>query len=429
MNVYRHPTQDRTFYSPDREPSLNLSVPVAHIAGLNNFHLPHPMLTEPQLAQAAANVFGSGPGGSYLASDMRAAYYGGTTLDGNGQSVGLLEFSGYDLSDVNSTFSNAGQTYNVAINNVLLDGATGAPGAGNGPAEVVLDIVQAIGMAPGLNQVRVYIGQGLDDANILNTMASENIAKQISSSWSWYPDDPATDDVFFKEFAAQGQSFFTASGDYGAWDASISPFFYPAEDQYVTAVGGTHLTTNGTGGAWASETAWNSLGDGSGGGISPDNIPIPGWQSGVANSSNAGSATLRNVPDVSMEGDFDNYVCNLGSCNGGWAGTSFAAPRWAGFMALVNQQAVEAGTAPKGGVGFLNPTLYTLAEGSTYSKDLHDVTSGNNDTGNQPVWFSAVTGYDLVTGWGSANGQNLIDDLAGAQCRVSGSWALRPLSW
>ena len=422
MNVYRHPTQDRTFYSPDREPSLNLSVPVAHIAGLNNFQLPQPMLTEPHLGHAVANVFGSGPGGSYLASDMRAAYYGGTTLDGNGQSVGLLEFSGYDLSDVNSTFSNAGQTYNVAINNVLLDGATGLPGGGNGPAEVVLDIVQAIGMAPGLSQVRVYIGQGLDDANLLNTMASENIAKQISSSWSWYPDDPQTDDVFFKEFAAQGQSFFTASGDYGAWDASISPFFYPAEDQYVTAVGGTHLTTNGTGGAWASETAWNSLGDGSGGGISPDNIPIPGWQSGVANSSNAGSATLRNVPDVSMEGDFDNYVCNLGSCNGTWAGTSFAAPRWAGFMALVNEQAVEAGTAPKGGVGFINPTLYTLAEGSTYSKDLHDVTSGNNDTEKQPVWFSAVTGYDLVTGWGSANGQNLIDDLAGAP--VPGFWIL-----
>lgn len=422
MNVYRHPTEDRTFYSPDREPSLDLSVPVAHIAGLNNFHLPQPMLTAPQQGHAVASVTGSGPGGSYLASDMRAAYYGGATLDGNGQSVGLLEFSGYDLSDVNDTFSSAGQSYNVAINNILLDGATGEPGAGDGPAEVVLDIVQAIGMAPGLSQVRVYIGQGLDDANLLNTMASENIAKQISSSWSWTPDDPQTDDVFFQEFAAQGQSFFDASGDYGAWDASVSPYFYPAEDQYVTAVGGTHLTTNGAGGTWASEAAWNSEGDGSGGGISPDNIPIPGWQSGVANSANGGSATLRNVPDVSMEGDFDNYVCSLGACNGGWAGTSFAAPRWAGFMALVNEQAVEAGTAPKGGVGFVSPTLYTLAEGSTYGKDLHDITSGNNNTANQPVWFSAVTGYDLVTGWGSANGQNLIDDLAGAQ--VPGFWIL-----
>ena len=422
MNVYRHPTEDRTFYSPDREPSLDLSVPVAHIAGLNNFHLPHPTATPPQPEHAAASVSGSGPGGSYLASDMRAAYYGGATLDGNGQAVALVEFSGYDLSDVDSTFSNAGQTYNVAINNVLLDGATGQPDGGDGPAEVVLDIVQAIGMAPGLSQVRVYIGQGLDDANILNTMAAENIAKQISCSWTWAPDDPGTDDVFFQEFAAQGQSFFTASGDYGAWDASIIPFFYPAEDQYVTAVGGTHLTTNSAGGGWASETAWNSSGYGSGGGISPDNIAIPGWQSGVANSSNAGSATLRNVPDVSMEGDFDNYVCSLGSCNGGWAGTSFAAPRWAGFMALVNEQAVEAGTAPNGGVGFLNPALYTLAEGSTYSNDFHDITSGNNDTENQPVWFSAVTGYDLVTGWGSANGQKLIDDLAGAQ--VPGFWIL-----
>ncbi len=127
MNVYRHPTENRTFYSPDREPSLNLSVSVAHIAGLNSFHLPHPMTAKPQLTQGVANVTGSGPGGSYLASDMRAAYYGGTTLNGNGQAVGLLEYSGYDLSDVNSTFTNAGQTYSVPINNVLLDGVTGRP--------------------------------------------------------------------------------------------------------------------------------------------------------------------------------------------------------------------------------------------------------------------------------------------------------------
>jgi hypothetical protein len=420
MNVYRHPTENRTFYSPDREPSLNLSVSVAHIAGLNNFHLPHPMTAKSQLAQPVANVTGSGPGGSYLASDMRAAYYGGTTLDGNGQAVGLLEYSGYDLSDVTSTFSNAGQTYNVPINNVLLDGMTGAPSDADQEAEVILDIVQAIGMAPGLSQVRVYMGT--TDSDMLNAMASENIAKQISSSWMWTPDDPQTDDVFFQEFAAQGQSFFSASGDYGAWDASISPYFYPSEDQYVTAVGGTHLTTSGAGGTWASETAWNSSGNGSGGGISPDSIAIPGWQGGLANSSNAGSTSLRNVPDVAMEGDFDNYVCSMGSCNGTWAGTSFAAPRWAGFMALVNQQAVEAGTAPQGGIGFLNPALYTLAEGTTYGNDLHDITSGNNDTENQPLWFNAVTGYDLVTGWGSANGQHLIDDLAGPQ--VPGFWIL-----
>lgn len=424
MNSYRHPTENRAFFSPDREPSLNLSVPITHIAGLNNYSIPHSMLKRPQTALQNSDIIGSGPNGSYLGSDMRAAYYGGTTLDGTGQAVGLLEFDGYFLSDVNLTFSRAGQTYGVPINNVLLDGATGEPSSED--AEEVLDIVQAIGMAPGLSQVRVYIGSGLDDVNILNSMASENIAKQLSCSWSWIPDDPQTDDPIFEEFAAQGQSFFVASGDEGAFDAAISPFFYPGDDVYVTTVGGTHLTTSGAAGSWASETAWNAPSPdgfgtgGSGGGISPDSIPIPSWQTGVANTSNAGSSTLRNVPDVAMEADFDNYFCEEGDCGYDGAGTSFAAPRWAGFMALVNQQAIEAGTAPQGGVGFINPAIYSIGLGSNYGNDFHDITSGNNETDNQPVWYSAVTGYDLVTGWGSANGQHLIDDLAGAQ--VPGFW-------
>ena len=418
MGLYQHPTENRTFYSPDREPSLNLSVPIAHIAGLNNFSIPRPLVIKPQAGQVPATVTGSGPGGSYLGSDMRAAYYGGTTLTGNGQAVGLLEFGGYNQSDVDLTFSNAGQTYGVPINNVLLDGATGAPVGLD--AEQVLDIVQAIGMAPGLSQVRVYIGAGIDDANIFNSMATENICKQLSSSWSWRPDDPSTDDVFFQEFAAQGQSLFVASGDEGAFDSAISPFFYPAEDDYVTSVGGTHLTTNGAAGAWASETVWNSNNYGSGGGISPDSIQIPSWQQGVATVANGGSTTLRNVPDVAMEGDFDNYNCDQYGCGSGWAGTSFAAPRWAGFMALINQQAVEAGTTQLGGIGSINSAIYSIGAGTNYASDFHDITSGNNDTDSQPVWFSATTGYDLTTGWGSANGQSLIDALAGPQ--VPGFW-------
>jgi hypothetical protein len=392
INVYQHPTENRTFFSPDREPSLNLSAAVSHIAGLDDFSLPHHMSLRGPTGQLAATVSGSGPGGSYLGSDMRAAYYGGTTLDGNGQTVGILEFGGYSLSDVNLTFSNAGQSYKVPINNVLLDGASAGPSGSD--AEQVLDIVQAIGMAPGLSQVRVYIGYGLDDPHILNSMATENIAKQISCSWSWRPADPTVDDVFFQEMAAQGQSFFTASGDSGAFDAAISPFFYPGDDQLVTA--------------------------GTGGGISPDNISIPSWQVGLATSANGGSGTLRNVPDVAMEGDFDNYACGGGACSPTFAGTSFAAPRWAGFMALVNQQAVESGNAPSGGLGFINPALYRLAQAAASSADFHDITVGNNDTANQPQWFSAVVGYDLTTGWGSANGQKLIDDLAGPQ--VPGFW-------
>jgi subtilase family serine protease len=201
MNVYQHPAEQRTMFSPDREPSLSLSVPIAHISGLDNLYLPHPMVIPPQPGQAAPNAAGSGPGGWFLASDMRSAYYGGTTLDGTGQVVGLLEFDGYNPSDVSETFTSTGQTYNVPISNVLLDGATGAPVDSGDNAEVVLDIVQAIGMAPGLSQVRVYIGgvtNGVDDASILNSIAtllSRSVARGAGnrltqppttpSSWKW----------------------------------------------------------------------------------------------------------------------------------------------------------------------------------------------------------------------------------------------------
>ena len=108
-------------------------------------------------------VNGSGPNNSYLGSDMRAAYYGGTTLDGTGQAIGLIEFGGYDMTDVTLTFANAGQTTNVPVNNVLLDGATGGPGRPE-TASRFWTSCKPIGMAPGLSQVRVYIGVGEDDA-------------------------------------------------------------------------------------------------------------------------------------------------------------------------------------------------------------------------------------------------------------------------
>jgi len=406
MGLYHHPAENRLFFSPDREPSVDLAVPVAHVAGLNNFSTPRPMATHAAAQDGLANATasGSGPNGAFLASDMRAAYYGGTALTGAGQTVGLLEFDGYNPSNVDLTFASAGQSNSVPVNNVLLDGVTGASASGD-DSEEVLDIVQAIGMAPGLSQVRVYIGS--NDADILNAIASEDVAQQVSISWSWTPDDPATDEMFLEECAAQGQSVFAASGDWGQFDPYFDSFF-PAEDAFVTATGGTDLTVNGQ--TWASETAWNR----SGGGISPDGISMPAWQAGIATSTNGGSMTLRNVPDVAAEANTDNYICSSSGCRGDWGGTSFSAPRWAGFMALVNQQAAQNGEPS---IGFLNPTLYALGTGSGYADDFHDVVLGNNDTrGNCCGWpyYNAVPGYDLVTGWGSPAGQALIDALAPA---------------
>jgi subtilase family serine protease len=405
MTNYRHPTEKRTFYSPDREPSLELSVPVVHIAGMNNFSIPRAKYKRAP-PNFRRNAIGSGPNGAYLGSDMRIAYYGGTALTGSGQSVGLLEFDGYNVSDVTASF--AGQSNSVPIQNVLVDGATAGSDGDDG--EQVLDIVQAASMAPGLSQIRVYIAPGnsqigVGDVDVLNQMATDNIAKQLSCSWGWNPDDTAQLDPIFQEFAAQGQTLFVASGDEGAYTGSnATDNSYPAEDVNVVAVGGTDLMTSGAGGAWQSETAWSD----SSGGPADDGLPIPNWQAGIANSSNQASNTVRNVPDVVMEANTDNYACDQGTCSGDYGGTSFAAPRWAGFLALVNQQRVANGN---GTLGFINPEIYSLGNGPNYNNVFHDITSGNNNNGNGQS-YNAVIGYDLVTGWGSPNGQNLIKALA-----------------
>jgi subtilase family serine protease len=409
MCNYRHPTETRDFYSPDREPStVGLSVPLLQITGMNNFVLPHPML---QHKAAATNATGSGPSGEYLPSDMRAAYYGKGPLTGAGQSIGIFSFDGYLASDVQLYYSKTGMSSKVPIKNVLVGGFSGACTTVSSPTssacddgEQVLDIVNAIGMAPGIKQILFY--EGSSDTEILNQMATDNVAKVLSSSWSWNPADAASDDPIFQEFAAQGQTFVNASGDDGAFNSST--FFFPGTDPYITQVGGTELTTTGRGGAWSAETGWPQSG---GGYVS--GTPIPSWQqlTGVINSSNLGSTTLRNSPDVAAEANFDNPTVVNGKFVTGFGGTSFAAPRWAGFLALVNQQSVASG---RGTVGFINPALYSLGVSSSHSRAFHDITSGSNPpAAGDGSGFNAVPGYDLVTGWGSPAGAGLIDQLAG----------------
>ncbi len=110
-------------------------------------------------------------------------------------------------------------------------------------------------------------------------------------------------------------------------------------------------------------------------------------------------------------------------CNNGQAvsvgGTSAAAPLWAGFIALANQQASAGG---KPSVGFLNPLIYSIGNGSSYSADFHDITLGNN------YGFSAMSGYDLTAGWGTPAGQPLIDDLSGALAAPAFTLSASPLA-
>jgi len=414
MQNYQHPTESRTFFAPDREPSVDAGVPIQGISGLNNFEPPRPMglryAKKNELAKA--NQTGSGPDGFFLGSDMRAAYAPGTTLTGAGQAIGLFEFGPYNLSDVQAYFSFVSQPLNVPIYNVLLDGVTGICGAGCDDGEEVIDIQQAVSMAPGLSAVIVY--EGTDDTDMFNQMATDNVAKSLSCSFGFLPPDPASDEPIFMEFAAQGQNLFVASGDGGAYfgvPADCANFsnlsgciFYPTDDPLITAAGGTDLTTNGPGGTWQSETGWI----GSGGGFSTNGFAIPTYQIPVINAANQGSTTLRNIPDVAAEANTDNFWCSNGGCFIGVGGTSLSAPRWAGFLALANEQAN--GTL----IGFLNPTIYSLGQGSDYNTAFHDITSGNNFNSGSPAMFSDVVGYDLVTGWGSPNGSGLLDALGPA---------------
>jgi uncharacterized repeat protein (TIGR03803 family) len=419
LHVYQHPTEGRTFYAPDVEPSLGLAVPVLNISGLDNFALPRPVFSFRKISPATPNAepaaVGSGPRGYLLGRDFRAAYAPGVALDGTGQAVGLLELDGYFASDIYA-YENLAGLPNVPLTNVLVNGFSGRAGSNNG--EVALDIEMAIAMAPGLSKVIVYEASSVTSIyDLLNRMATDTnslgqpAARQLSSSWMWMAPASGQEQVF-QQFAAQGQSFFQASGDEGAYCGTCSPHS-PTDSTNITVVGGTFLTTSAAGGAWQSETVWD-LGRqpdgtyvGSGGGSST-NYAIPGWQQGIDMTSNGGSTIKRNLPDVACVADGIWVVVNNGE-QGAASGTSAAAPLWAGFAALINEQAAASG---KPSVGLINPAIYAIGKSSSYASGFHDITIGNTTNACcGPVKFFACPGYDLCTGWGTPNGSNLISAL------------------
>ena len=395
LNLFKHPTENRNFMAPDREPTLALDVPVLSITGLNNFQLPFPKFIRSADNGGQRSGTGSGPGGNFIGSDFRAAYYGTgnkAKLIGTGQSVGLMELEGYIPSDIPLYFKTFNEPLNVPVNGISVDGT--AVNCGNcDDGEQTLDIDYSISMAPGLDQVQVYVAQ--DPVAIEEQIASDDTSKQLSTSWG-YNEDFDVEDPIYQEMAAQGQSWFTASGDDVTLQRS-GP--WPEEDANIIAVGGTDLVTHGAGGKWASEPGWV---DSASGPSVDQNIKIEPYQLPYITKKNKGSTTLRNVSDVSANANFDMMVCAQGSCGGGVGGTSFSSPMWAGFAALANQQAVSQG---KSEIGFINPILYPAYKGNP--KMTHDV------VGNSSGIYPAVKGYDLVGGLGSPNGKKTIDVLIG----------------
>lgn len=379
----------------------------------------------------------NGPTSGYAPKDLTSAYDAtplqSAGLLGDNQTIALFELDGYQSSDVAQYFANYGIA-TPTISNVLVDNFSGT--AGQGAIEVELDIEVAGALAPHANQI-VYEGpntiQGLNDT--YNQIVHDHKAQIVSISWGLCESsigaaELQTLDTLFKQGAAEGMSFFAASGDSGAYDCNDSNLAVdsPASDPYITGVGGTNLQLNA--GAYGSETAWSNASDtqrspkgaGGGGGIS-NTFTLPAWQTGqgVINANSSGAPCnapngqyCRQVPDVSANADpasgYAIYctVNNAGCSAAGWinvGGTSAAAPLWAGSVALINQYLLSKG---KTVLGFANPALYGIFNAQQSLAPFHDVTNGNN------LFYPTTTGYDMASGIGSPNINNLAQDLAGS---------------
>jgi subtilase family serine protease len=221
-------------------------------------------------------------------------------------------------------------------------------------------------------------------------------------------------DAFYKQATTQdGITFFGSSGDNGATDytdlkatiLSTTPTTsFPTDDPWVTSTGGTTLRRLQNGTSFA-ETAWSS----SGGGFSSF-FPTPSYQQTLPSSVQLLLNHRRGVPDVSADADPNTAMAIYAN---GWqliGGTSATAPFWAAITAIANQMAGHP-------LGFLNAALYKLAASSTYARDFHDITVGNNSTdvrGMLVPGHNAVQGWDPVTGLGSPDAENLIPDLIAA---------------
>jgi hypothetical protein len=425
------------YYRLDRQPSVDFAVQLLGVSGLDNF--------VPSKALA-----GTAPiPGTFQSSDLRGAYLGVnnscTALNGAGQTIGILSDTGFTPSDITTYQANTGLTgvppVQVQVSNdpfgVAPTLAPPLPVTGNLETwEISLDIAMAMAMAPAA-QVIVFEGRNAD--SILTNMTNNPQVGQFSTSFLAGASALTTN--LITVIAAQGQSFITGSGDWGAFQpptvtcppANLQAImnrtvtrteFNPNINDYralpfVTVMGGTVLSTSG--GLWSGEVAWPLTG----GGILT-NAPIPAYQVGL-NATNAEvSTTNRNLPDLSLvadglyivttdcngtspasfTGDVINGMtitpCPEGQLTPGMqhsvGGTSASAPLFAGMMALVNQQSMALG---RGRVGWANPAIYNLAKNpAIYPRAFNDVTTG---TVVNTCGFAHTTqaGYDLNTGWGT----------------------------
>lgn len=339
---------------------------------------------------------------------------------GQGQTIVIFAFDGYDQSDLDM-FADTSRLPRFTPE--VVDGPLGPI---HGETTMDLEVVHSI--APDARLVVVNArptvehGGGFERVGRMFDDAAErypNSVWSLSIGWGCEAMVTKADLAPLRTALAaahrRGISVFDASGDSGGleckggsnWSAPPGPHDIGVDAvaslPEMTSVGGTTLSTD-LQGRWLQEWGWvdSPMSQGSSGGVS-NHFERPDYQQWLTIERGSGK---RLVPDVAAVADSSTGVQVVIDQNlkvGG--GTSQAAPIWAGMTALMNQYLVAHGGRP---VGDINPLLYRIAQGSRLP-GFQDITAGGNAVDR------SSSGYDLITGLGSPNVDNLARDLLDAQ--------------
>jgi subtilase family serine protease len=434
LNNYRS-ADGKAFYSAGFRPTVpdEIASRVSAVIGLTNgahyaaLAKPYKVFGEDAaFPTAAPDSGGTGPGGSYSPADLRTCYQIPAYGDLVPQSVAVFEQGGFNASDV-TTFLNTMKLPKVPVTFVSVNGYDGHVDDNQIELEAVLDIDMIIGINPKVKEVLVYedgndpFGVAMVDA--LDQIATDKKVQTVSISYGvdevqQGDAEMTAESTALTQLASEGITVLVSSGDNGAYGRTggfSSPAQLEAPDPgsqpLVTCVGGTTLTT-GPNEAWLGEEVWNRLalnGSATGGGVSSF-WTIPDWQVPAYVTTNGGSSTHRNVPDVGALGDPFTGVGVYSKINGGWiqiGGTSLSAPIWGGYISILN-----AGSQYLFGksIGFFNPTLYGIGfllgigygNPSNYLFPVPDGTNGN------PGMFGGTPGYPGGYGYTNCTGSGTI---------------------
>ncbi len=347
---------------------------------------------------------------SFSPLDLVQLYGFPPDFNGSGQTIAIIELGGgFRTGDLDTYFTGLGLA-TPSVQAVSVDGATNSPTGDPSSAdgEVVLDIEVAGAIAPGAS-IQVYFApnsfQGFIDAVSTAVLATDQ-PSCVSISWGnaesgWDSSSRTSMNSFLQDAAALGVTVCVAAGDNGSSDGvgdNRQHADFPASSPFALGCGGTTLDS-----ADAvhidSEVVWNDDTGATGGGVS-DAFPLPDWQtgSGVPATVNPGNFQGRGVPDVAGDASpHTGYKIRVDGSDQVAGGTSAVAPLWAGLIARMNQY------LGVGGLGFLNAVLYSDPQSQ---RTFNDITSGNNGS------YAAAVSWDPCTGWGSPNGDALLQILS-----------------